>query len=56
MAATLARANEQDAAIAELERLLKEPSPISVPKLRTDLLWDPLRGHPRFQRLVGASR
>ncbi len=43
---------EKDAAIDELERLLSIPSPLSVPLLRLDPIWDPLRHHPQFQRLV----
>ncbi len=43
---------EQDAAIEQLELLLSIPSDISVPLLRIDPLWDPLREHPRFKALV----
>ncbi len=44
---------EDDAAIDELEYLLSIPSLTSVPGLRLDPAWDPLREHPRFQALVG---
>ena len=44
---------EPDAAIDLIERLLAMPSWSSVQELRVDPSWDPLRGHPRFQRLVG---
>jgi tetratricopeptide (TPR) repeat protein len=43
---------EYDAAINQLETLLAVPSPTNVPMLRMDPRWDPLRGHPRFQRLL----
>ena len=43
---------EYDAAIDELEYLLSIPSLTSVPGLRLDPAWDPLRKHPRFQALV----
>ncbi len=43
---------EYDAAIDQLEALLAVPSPMSVPTLRIDPTWNPLRGHPRFQALL----
>ena len=43
---------EYDAAIDQLELLLAVPSPMSVPTLRIDPTWDPLRGHLRFQALL----
>jgi serine/threonine-protein kinase len=43
---------EYDAAIDQLEILLAVPSNTAVPMLRIDPTWDPLRGHPRFQRLL----
>jgi serine/threonine-protein kinase len=46
---------EKGAAIDELEHLLSIPSPLSVPLLRLDPIWDPLRDHPRFHLLVGGE-
>ena len=46
---------DHGSAIGELEALLAIPSWISVPALRTDPAWDPLRGDPRFQRLVAGK-
>jgi serine/threonine-protein kinase len=43
---------EHDAAIDQLELLLSIPSLLSVQLLRVDPLWDPLRDHPRFQKLL----
>ena len=55
--ATLARiytiVGQPEDAIDLIERLLSVPSWSSVQELRVDPAWDPLRGHPRFQRLVG---
>ena len=54
-AGVFVRIGEYETAIDQLERLLVAPSWISVPALRTDPLWAPLRGHPRFQRLLGRA-
>ena len=43
---------EPDAAIDQLEYLLSIPSRFSVEMLRLDPLWDPLRNHSRFKKLV----
>ena len=44
---------EYDEAIDELEYLLSIPaSPVRAPLLRIDPTWDPLRDHPRFQKLL----
>jgi non-specific serine/threonine protein kinase len=43
---------EFDLAIDQLEFLLSIPSGISVPLLRIDPTWNPLRNNPRFQKLI----
>jgi non-specific serine/threonine protein kinase len=52
LAQVLVRAGRYEAALDQLEYLLSIPSPISVGLLRHDPIWDPLRDHPRFQRLL----
>jgi serine/threonine protein kinase/tetratricopeptide (TPR) repeat protein len=43
---------EFDAAIDQLEFLLSHPGPTSIPLLRLDPAWGPLRDQPRFKRLL----
>ena len=43
---------EYDLAINRLEHLLSIPSRLSIPLLRLDPTWAPLRDHPRFKKLV----
>jgi serine/threonine-protein kinase len=43
---------EYDAAIQHIESLIIAPTLLSVPVLQISPCWDPLRDHPRFQRLV----
>jgi len=43
---------EYDAAIDQLEYLLSIPSGITVPLLKIEPAWAPLRSHPRFRKLI----
>jgi len=45
-------AGEYEAAINQLQYLLSVPSEISIPLLKIDPIWDPLRDHPKFQKLL----
>jgi len=47
---------EFDEAIDQLEFLLSRPGWISIPLLRLDPAWDPLRDHPRFKKLIEAGK
>jgi tetratricopeptide (TPR) repeat protein len=47
--------DEFDAAIDRLESLLRIPGEISVPLLKLDPAWNPLRDHPRFKKLIDSK-
>ena len=44
--------DRRNEAIAIVERLLKMHSELSVAMLRRHPIWDPLRDHPDFKKLV----
>ena len=46
------RVGEQDAAINLVTRLLRIPAGLTLSQLKTDWNWDPLRGNPRFQKIL----
>ncbi|MGH7586931.1 MAG: protein kinase domain-containing protein [Gemmatimonadales bacterium] len=52
LARTYVALGETSQALDVLERLLKVPYFVSPGWLRVDPTWDPLRGNPRFERLV----
>jgi eukaryotic-like serine/threonine-protein kinase len=43
---------EFDLAIDQIEMLLSRPSELSIPLLRLDPAWNPLRNRPRFKKLL----
>ncbi len=45
-----------DAAIDHLEFLVSVPGEMSIPLLRLDPAWDPLRDHPRFKKLIESGK
>jgi serine/threonine-protein kinase len=48
----LAEVGEREKALDQLETLLSIPSLISVPLIKLEPSWDPLRDDPRFQTLL----
>jgi serine/threonine-protein kinase len=52
LARIYAMVGEFDAAIDQLEFLLSGPGEMSIPLLRLEPVWNPLRDHPRFKRLL----
>jgi hypothetical protein len=42
---------EKDQAFRLLDHLLTIPNGLTVPRLKLDPAWDPLRGDPRFKKL-----
>jgi len=49
-----ARAGETDLALEQLEAVTKIPGGPSYGELRLDPIWDPLRGEPRFEKIVAS--
>ena len=47
---------EFDAAIDQLEFLLSIPGKMSIPLLRLDPTWDPLRDHPLFKKPIETEK
>jgi serine/threonine-protein kinase len=43
---------DMDTALALLDRSLQTPSGVTIPELRLDPIWDPLRNDARFQRML----
>ncbi|MCP4263380.1 MAG: protein kinase, partial [Planctomycetes bacterium] len=47
---------EFDEAIDRLEFLLSRPGRLSIPLLQLDPVWNPLRNHPRFKKLIDSDK
>jgi len=56
LAVIYAWVGEKDLAIKQLEEVLRIPSELSYGQLRLHPSWDPLRGDPRFEKLVEESK
>lgn len=52
--AVYAQAGETDRALEQIEQALKRPNGPSYGHLKLAEEWDPLRSHPRFERLVAS--
>jgi len=53
-AVTAAWVGEKDLACEQLETLLRYPSSINYGELKLSPFWDPLRGYPRFEKIVAS--
>jgi serine/threonine-protein kinase len=47
---------EKDLAIKQLEEVLQVPGPACYGRLRLDPSWDPLRGDPRFEKVLEEAK
>jgi serine/threonine protein kinase/tetratricopeptide (TPR) repeat protein len=56
LAVIYAWVGEKNLAIKQLEEVLRIPSEVSYGQLRLNPCWDPLRGDPRFEKLVEESK
>ena len=56
LAVVYATLGEADSAVKQLRTLLSVPSGISVPWLRADPTWDPVRRDPGFRALIQAGK
>jgi tetratricopeptide (TPR) repeat protein len=54
LALTYALNGKKDAALTELATAAKVPGYLSYGELRLDPIWDPLRGDPRFDKIVAS--
>jgi len=52
LAGIYAQVGEADRALDLLEREIHQPYGLSYGSLKLDEVWDPLRGHPRFEKIV----
>ncbi len=54
LALTYAWAGKKDAALTELSAAVKIPGYLGYGELKLDPMWDPLRGDPRFDKIVAS--
>ncbi len=50
------KVGEFDAAIDQIKYMLSFPRLLSIPLLKLDPAWDPLRNHPSFQNLIESDK
>jgi tetratricopeptide (TPR) repeat protein len=56
LAITYAWVGEKELALNQLKEVVGIPSPVSYGQLRLHPWWDPIRGDPRFEKLVAEAR
>ena len=56
LAMIAARVGDKDLAFEELDRIIRLPSSLSYGTLKSFPWWDPLRGDPRFEKIVEESK
>jgi hypothetical protein len=49
-------AGDKDLAFEQLESIIRLPSPLSYGNLKLMPFWDPLRGDPRFEKLMEEAK
>ena len=54
LALTYAWAGKKDASLSELSAAVKLPGYLNYGELKLDPIWDPLRGDPRFEKIVAS--
>ena len=47
---------DKDLAFEQLDRIIRLPSPLSYGNLKLMPFWDPLRGDPRFEKLLEKAK
>ena len=52
MAQIYSLTGEVDEAFRLIDHLLETPNGLTIPLLKLDPVWDPLRNDPRFQALI----
>ena len=56
LAMIAARVGDEDLALEQLNRIIRLPSPLNYGGLKLFPWWDPLRGDPRFEKLVEEAK
>ena len=56
LAVIAAWVGDKDLALDQLARIIRRPSDLSYGNLKLLPFWDPLRGDPRFERIVEEAK